>query len=218
MADTTHVENAIEPGKYLYVIDFAQSQSNYTIYRKYSVTNTILPDVTLYDNVGYMLIKSGITGQQTPIYFDSPVVNVYKGDTQYIENTLTNKNGTTATLSSNNECVAVIEVVEGVEKVKVVGEGSAVIIAKSHKDETQDVYASYTLNVSKKTITVTADDETAVYGTDTSDITNGYTLSENVSVNADNVKYDIIGYSANSGVGRYEFRGSGLSSDNYNFE
>ena len=218
LADTTHVENAIEPGKYLYVIDFAQSQSNYTIYRKYSVTNTILPDVTLYDNVGYMLIKSGITGQQTPIYFDSPVVNVYKGDTQYIENTLTNNNGTTATLTSNNESVAVIEEVEGVEKVKVVGEGSAVIIAKSHKDETQDVYASYTLNVSKKTITVTADDETAVYGTDTSDITNGYTLSENVSVNADNVKYDIIGYSANSGVGRYEIRVSGLSSDNYNFE
>ncbi len=204
------VTNAISAGKYLYVVSIEpMARIFYQFSREYTVTGTALPNIDDYDNIGYMIIKAGSTDTQKPIYFDNSTVNAYMTDT--VVNNLNNPNSSDVTYESKNTNVAEVDPLTGAVTIK--GAGSAVIIATSKKENTSDVYASYTLNVTKELIQVKAANAEITYGTNTEDINYGYTLSKNVTLSGEAV------YSTNyyygSDCGKYDINISGFSSDVY---
>ncbi len=227
LASTTAVTNAVETGKYLYVIDFTAEKdySGYTIEKKFTVTDTTLPDISAYHNIGYMFIKSGITGQQTPIYFKDGTVNLKVGGTY--TNELTDENTeNTVTYKSSNESIVTVDETTG--EIKAIGKGTATITATSTKDETTPVYASYTVNVGLATVTLTANDFTVTAKDKTYDGTNEVVISATVKSEAlytgDNIKVDITGYfvdenAADNKTVNYKITGiSGTGAENYVLE
>lgn len=209
LASISPVVKAVSIGRYLYVIDFAGEQPNYKINRKYSVANPTLPILTNYDNIGYLDIKAGAETQK-PIFFGSAVVNKYATDTTF-QNTLTNENTTTPTYASSNASVATVAST-GVVTIK--GAGSTTITATSKKDGTPDVYASYTLIVSKKPVTLTVKNGGVTYG---DSYTGSVDWSEAISVGDYSGSLIYTGYTVGKSVGEYEIKTSGLTSNKYEF-
>lgn len=217
--------NAVTPigqGKYLYVIDFNNTATgdNYAL-ASYTVPNdttTPLPDpAQSRGRAGYMTITSGLSGQQMPIYFASSQVTKYVTDSGYeaAENALTNgNNGSTTTYSSSNTAVATVDGNSGA--VTILGAGTATIQAVSTKEGTTPVYASYTLQVVKKPITVAAQDKSITYGA-----AHGYGAGD-VTVSDGAALDDLAGdltfstrYQVGANVGSYTVAPGGLHSDKY---
>ncbi|MDO4481370.1 MAG: MBG domain-containing protein [Bacillota bacterium] len=209
LKSTLPVSRAIASGCYLYVIDLAGEQEDYGIGRKFTVTDTTIPEFSAYDNVGYMYINA-TAEQQLPIYFDNAVVNAHMTDT--VTNPLNNPNASTVTYESKNTSVAEIDAGTGAVTIK--GAGSAVIVAVSKKKNASDVYASYTLNVTKEAVTVTADSSSVEYGTEKSAVLSGYTVSKE-GVTFDGTPVYTTAYEKGSGCGQYSVSVSGLTSDIY---
>lgn len=209
------VNKTISSGKYLYVIDLASEElkKDYYIKSMFEVDGTTLPEdiATAYDNVGFMYITSGIEAAQKPVYFDKQIVNVRITDS--VDNKLNNENQSSVTYESTDKNVA--EVDKNTGKVTVKGAGSTVIMATSHKDGTSDVYASYTLNVTKEVITVTANDNAVRYGDAFSD--SGYSISKDGVTLGGKAVYT-TDYRVGDGIGKYEIGISGLTSDIYEIE
>lgn len=212
LASTTPVQKAIAPGRYLYVISLSpEASANYQCYKsEYTVSDTAIPDFSAYGNVGFMDIKSGNEAAQKPIYFDNAVVNAHMTDT--VTNPLNNPNASTVTYESKNTSVATVNADTG--EVTIMGAGSAVIVATSTKENTADVYASYTLNVTKEVVTVTATSPTVEYGTEKDDVAFGYSVSK-TGVTFDGTAVYTTAYTKGSGCGQYSVEISGLASDVY---
>lgn len=212
LASTIPVAKAIAPGRYLYVISLSpEASANYECYKsEYTVSDTSIPDFSAYGNVGYMNIKSGNADAQKPIYFDSSVINAYITDT--ITNPLNNPNASTVTFESKNTSVATVNADTG--EVTIMGAGSAVIVATSTKTNTSDVYASYTLNVTKEVVTVTATSPTVEYGTEADDIPHTYSVSK-AGITLSGTAVYTTAYTKGSGCGQYSVEISGLTSDVY---
>ena len=209
LKSTNPVSRAIASGCYMYVIDLAGEQEDYGIGRKFTVTDTTIPDISAYDNVGYMYINT-TAEQQKPIYFASSVINAHITDT--ITNPLTNPNASTVTYESKNTSVAKVNSATG--EVTIMGAGSAVIVATSTKTNTSDVYASYTLNVTKEVVTVTATSPTVEYGTEADDIPHTYSVSK-AGITLGGTAVYTTAYTNGSGCGQYSVEISGLTSDIY---
>lgn len=207
----TPEEHVISAGKYLYVIDFATKQPGYRIVDEFEVTSTNLP-TEAHTNCGYMIIKTAASSSnaQQPIYFEKQVVNATMTDE--VENVLTNPNSSIVTYESKNTDVAVVD--ENTGEVAIKGTGSAVIVATSKMEDAGDVYASYTLYVTKEVITVSANDITVSYGTEKSAIINGYTVSKSGIILDGTVNY-AISYDKGAPCGLYNIEVSGLTSDIY---
>ena len=212
LASTTPVQKAIAPGRYLYVISLSpEASANYQCYKsEYTVSDTAIPDFSAYGNVGYMDIKSGNEAAQKPIYFDNAVVNAHMTDT--VTNPLNNPNASTVTYESKNTSVAKVNSATG--EVTIMGAGSAVIVATSTKTNTSDVYASYTLNVTKEVVTVTATSPTVEYGTEADDIPHTYSVSK-AGITLGGTAVYTTAYTKGSGCGQYSVEISGLASDVY---
>lgn len=212
LASTTPVQKAIAPGRYLYVISLSpEASANYQCYKsEYTVSDTAIPDFSAYGNVGYMDIKSGNEAAQKPIYFDNAVVNAHMTDT--VTNPLNNPNASTVTYESKNTSVATVNADTG--EVTIMGAGSAVIVATSTKTNTSDVYASYTLNVTKEVVTVTANSPTVEYGTEADDIPHTYSVSK-AGITLGGTAVYTTAYTKGSGCGQYSVEISGLTSDIY---
>ena len=212
LASTTPVQKAIAPGRYLYVISLSpEASANYQCYKsEYTVSDTAIPDFSAYGNVGYMDIKSGNEAAQKPIYFDNAVVNAHMTDT--VTNPLNNPNASTVTYESKNTSVAKVNSATG--EVTIMGAGSAVIVATSTKTNTSDVYASYTLNVTKEVVTVTATSPTVEYGTEADDIPHTYSVSK-AGITLGGTAVYTTAYTKGSGCGQYSVEISGLTSDVY---
>ena len=212
LASTTPVQKAIAPGRYLYVISLSpEASANYQCYKsEYTVSDTAIPDFSAYGNVGYMDIKSGNEAAQKPIYFDNAVVNAHMTDT--VTNPLNNPNASTVTYESKNTSVAKVNSATG--EVTIMGAGSAVIVATSTKTNTSDVYASYTLNVTKEVVTVTATSPTVEYGTEADDIPHTYSVSK-AGITLGGTAVYTTAYTNGSGCGQYSVEISGLASDVY---
>ena len=133
--------------------------------------------------------------------------------TDTVTNPLNNpNNASTVTYESKNTSVA--EVDAGTGEVTIKGAGSAVIVAVSKKKNASDVYASYTLNVTKEVVTVTADSSSIEYGTEKSAVLSSYTVSKD-SVTFDGTPVYTTAYEKGSGCGQYSVSVSGLTSDIY---
>ena len=212
LASTTPVQKAIAPGRYLYVISLSpEASTNYQCYKsEYTVSDTAIPDFSAYGNVGFMDIKSGNEAAQKPIYFDNAVVNAHMTDT--VTNPLNNPNASTVTYESKNTSVAKVNSATG--EVTIMGAGSAVIVATSTKTNTSDVYASYTLNVTKEVVTVTANSPTVEYGTEADDIPHTYSVSK-AGITLGGTAVYTTAYTKGSGCGQYSVEISGLTSDIY---
>ena len=212
LASTTPVQKAIAPGRYLYVISLSpEASANYQCYKsEYTVSDTAIPDFSAYGNVGFMDIKSGNEAAQKPIYFDNAVVNAHMTDT--VTNPLNNPNASTVTYESKNTSVAKVNSATG--EVTIMGAGSAVIVATSTKENTADVYASYTLNVTKEVVTVTATSPTVEYGTEADDIPHTYSVSK-AGITLGGTAVYTTAYTNGSGCGQYSVEISGLTSDVY---
>ncbi|MDP4117802.1 MAG: MBG domain-containing protein [Bacillota bacterium] len=212
LTSTTPVTKAVSSAKYLYVIDFAGTNANYTIKNKFVVTNTTLPTISSYDNVGYMTIKSQ-TAQQKPIYFGEGIVNKLVGDNKFT-NTLTNANASTVTYLSTNTNVAIVNSTTG--EVTILKDGSTTIMAASTLSGTSDVFASYSLVVTKKQVTITAQDKTHTFGTPWDASNGSVTYSDGLSANDFSGTLTFTTNYTNGGrVGEYKITPSGLTSDKY---
>ncbi|MEA4921420.1 MAG: S-layer homology domain-containing protein [Clostridiaceae bacterium] len=216
LSSTTPVVNAVSTGRYLYVIDFAAAQPNYTIIsaRHFTVNDTTLPTIPNYDNVGYLDIKAG-TEQQQPISFKSGAVSKYVADGTFT-NVLTNPNDTTATYQSSDTNVAAVAT-DGTVTIKAAG--STTITATSQKDGTSPVYASYTLTVTKEAITVTVRDKMIQYS-DAMPYTDVSALSFSNPIDAADyvaTGLSFSGYTQGRSAGEYTIVAKGLSSDKYSF-
>jgi len=216
LTGTTPVANAISIGRYLYVINFKTSQPGYKITIPFAVNDTTLPTIANYDNVGYLDIKAG-TEQQQPISFASGAVSKYVADGTF-KNALTNPNGTAATFQSSDTSVAAVAP-DGTVTIKAAG--STTITATSSKDGTSPVYASYTLTVTKETVTVTVRDKKIQYS-DAMPYTDITALSFSKSISIDAADYaatdlTFSGYTKGRGTGEYTIIAKGLSSDKYSF-
>ncbi|HPS76075.1 MAG TPA: S-layer homology domain-containing protein [Oscillospiraceae bacterium] len=216
LTGTTPVANAISIGRYLYVIGFKADQPGYKITIPFAVNDTTLPTIANYDNVGYLDIKAG-TEQQQPISFASGAVSKYVADGTF-KNALTNPNGTAATFQSSDTSVAAVAP-DGTVTIKAAG--STTITAASSKDGTSPVYASYTLTVTKETVTVTVRDKKIQYS-DAMPYTDITALSFSKSISIDAADYaatdlTFSGYTKGRGTGEYTIIAKGLSSDKYSF-
>lgn len=220
---STDAVNAISAGKYLYVISFANNdegenaRSYCNFNHTYKVeTSTDLPLITDNDNIGYMLITSGAETAQKPMYFEKQVVNAKMTDT--VSNALTNPNTSTVTYESSDTSVAVVD--ENTGAVTIKGAGSTVIVATGVVENTSDVYASYTLNVTKEVITIVPNPVSITYGDDFTDA--GYTIYKN-DATANDITLDTppvctTEYTSGDGVGKYDINASGASSRLYDIE
>lgn len=214
LKSTTPIANAISSGKYLYVISLDETnmteddKDTLRIKRIFNVENTDIPDTDDYDNIGYMYI-SATAEQQSPIYFTDSVVNVYR--TESVSNPLVGSNaGATVTYESRNTSVAEVD---DAGNFTLKGAGTAVIIATSKKEGCADIYASYTLNVTKEAVTVTAKDITMNYGD--SFTGGGYTLSKDIAADITGNEVYTTSYRTGDGIGKYDINISGLSSELY---
>lgn len=211
LASTTSVKNAVTAGKYLYVIDFKNAPPNYEITRKFSVSSTDLPNIASYDNAGYMDIKAAQSGQQKPISFAEGSIGVYVTDGT-CKNTLTNENASSITYRSSNDAIAAVSA-DGTVTIKKAG--TVTITATSTMANTTPVYASYVLTVSKKPVTVTAQNDTCEFGSAWDKSTDAvYSDSLTAADFTGSIDFDTK-YTQGSRVGEYTITPTGLTSDQY---
>lgn len=232
------VAKAVEIGKYLYVISYVEPKDSREKDYRYVGKNSFVDKIEFfsgyengyvmkfddvsdvadkaYENIGFMYIKSGAETAQQPVFFDDLAVNTTMTGT--VTNAFHNDNaGSTTKFRSTNTAVATVGETDG--KVTIKGVGSTVIIATSSRENSSDVYASYTLNVTKEVVAVTAENQSLTYGTEFSTISNAYTLSNEAA--ADEITGTAVfttDYNPQNGVGKYEINVSGLESEKYELE
>ena len=146
LKSTLPVSRAIATGCYLYVIDLESEQEDYGISSKFTVTDTTLPDIAAYDNIGYLYINAALS-QQKPISFAAGAVSLLAGQEEY-SNDLRNENSSAITYESSNPAVAEVNVSTGA--VRAIKPGTATITATSTMEGATPVYASYTVTVRKE--------------------------------------------------------------------
>lgn len=212
--NTTPVTKAVTAGRYLYVISLStEAEKNYRLSNAYTVsTDDTIPNVSAYENIGFMDILAGSQAAQKPIFFADPIINTTMTGT--VENPLINPNGTTATYSSSDKTVAEVNPTTGA--ITIMGAGSTVIVATSSKSGATDVYASYTLNVNKEVVTVTVDSPSVAYGTDRTAVANSYTLSKpDAASSISGTPVYTTAYDKGSSCGQYSVTMTGLTSKLY---
>lgn len=200
------VLKAVDPGKYMYVINLSDdTQKNYETAKPTYTVNTLiskkLPDnISAYGNVGFMEIKSGMEAAQEPISFKEGEVSLKIGDTT--TNVLNNNNGSTVTYTSSNTDVATVDENGLVTAHK---KGTATITAKSEKLNTTPVYASYTVKVGYATKILTAEDFVVTAQDKTYDGTKDVKLSaklkDGVAYDGDNIRVEVSGSFENADAG-----------------
>ena len=161
LASDQPVAKPVAAGRYLYVVSLSVTDAFFYEFKggEYTVTDTTLPNVSDYGNIGFMDIKAGAADAQKPIYFTEGSVALKTGETY--QNTLKNDNHSTVTYASGNEAVAQVAADGTVTAKK---SGTATITATSTKAGTTPVYASYTVTVKRELtvadFTVTAEPKT----------------------------------------------------------
>ena len=185
---------------------YAKSTTAPSAVGTYSIT------VTLTDTANYRISAESapitgrtmtiINGQQKPISFRDGLVNKLVTDGKFT-NPLTNENvGATTTYTSGNPSVATVD---AAGEVTILAAGSTTVTAKSALADTTDVYASYTLNVTKKEITVTVKNRSIAYGEASPyDALDDLTFSPAITV-TDTPNF-ITSYTAGKGVNDYSVR------------
>lgn len=156
LKSTTPIQSAITVGKYLYVIDITGSSADeYYIKRKYAAANTNLPNLSEFDNIGYMYI-SATTEQQDVFSIEDIPESVYYGDSFTVSPY--GASGTVTYEITDGADIASIDKTSG--KVTVTGVGKVTIRAKSVLDGYEDRYAVRSFAAKKRALTptVTADD------------------------------------------------------------
>lgn len=156
LKSTTPIQSAITVGKYLYVIDITGSSADeYYIKRKYAAANTNLPNLSEFDNIGYMYI-SATTEQQDVFSIEDIPESVYYGDSFTVSPY--GASGTVTYEITDGADIASIDKTSG--KVTVTGVGKVTIRAKSVLDGYEDRYAVRSFAAKKRVLTptVTADD------------------------------------------------------------
>ena len=211
LASTSPVKNAISAGRYMYVISLTSAASEkYTIPNEYTVSDTGIPDFDSYANVGFMDIKSGAEEAQKPIYFKSGIINKKTTDAPFI-NPLTNSNASTVTYSSSDDTIASV-VDDGT--VTIHKSGSVTITAESTKTGATPVYASYLLNISRESVTISASDAEITYGEEFT----GTSVTYPDSMSAADFEGTLLfktNYAAGKKIGTYDITPYGLTSDIY---
>ena len=216
LVSTTPVSKAIATGRYFYVISLSSDADtdHYQIANEYIVTGTTIPaDLTAYGNIGFMDIKIGSDQQQKPIYFKNGVVNKKTTDAAFT-NDLVNPNSSTVTYTSSDSDIASVDN-NGLVTIK--GAGSVTITATSEKEETTPVYAGYTLNITKETVIVKANDAEVSYG----DEWISGTVTYPGGFTADSFEGSLVlktNYTAGKNVGMYTITPSGFYSDIYDIQ
>ncbi len=153
------VTNAITVGKYLYVIDITgDSTDKYSIKRKYAVTNTALPVISDYDNIGFMYI-SATAEQQDVFSIEDVPESVYYGDSFTVSPY--GASGTVTYEITDGNSIASIDAVSG--EVTISGVGKVTIRAKSTLDGFEDRYAVRSFAAKKRVLTPTATAENRKY-------------------------------------------------------
>ena len=152
LKSTTPINSAITVGKYLYVIDITGSSADeYYIKRKYAAANTDLPNLSEFDNIGYMYI-SATTEQQDVFSIEDIPESVYYGDSFTVSPY--GASGTVTYEITDGADIASIDKTSG--KVTVTGVGKVTIRAKSVLDGYEDRYAVRSFAAKKRVLTPTA--------------------------------------------------------------
>lgn len=146
LASADPVSKTVSAGRYLYVISLnSKSAKCYYLADEYTVSNTDIPDMTAYTNIGFMDIKASSDFSQKPISFAKGIVDLKSGEK--FTNTLANENASTVTFHSSDTDVAEIDQNGEITAKK---SGTATITATSTMEGTTPVYASCTVNVKKE--------------------------------------------------------------------
>lgn len=146
LASAEPVSKTVSAGRYLYVISLnSKSAKCYYLEDEYTVSNTDIPDMNAYTNIGFMDIKASSDFSQKPISFAKGIVDLKSGEK--FTNTLANENASTVTFHSSDTDVAEIDQNGEITAKK---SGTATITATSTMEGTTPVYASCTVNVKKE--------------------------------------------------------------------
>lgn len=146
LASAEPVSKTVSAGRYLYVISLnSESAKCYYLADEYTVSNTDIPDMNAYTNIGFMDIKASSDFSQKPISFAKGIVDLKSGEK--FTNTLANENASTVTFHSSDTDVAEIDQNGEITAKK---SGTATITATSTMEGTTPVYASCTVNVKKE--------------------------------------------------------------------
>lgn len=146
LASAEPVSKTVSAGRYLYVISLnSKSAKCYYLADEYTVSNTDIPDMNAYTNIGFMDIKASSDFSQKPISFAKGIVDLKSGEK--FTNTLANENASTVTFHSSDTDVAEIDQNGEITAKK---SGTATITATSTMEGTTPVYASCTVNVKKE--------------------------------------------------------------------
>lgn len=212
LESTQPVKRAVTDGTYLYVIDIADSNLKEThgIARKYTVTDTELPEVSEYDNIGFMYIHKS-PAQLSQIYFEESHVNMLIDEEK--TNKLTNKNeGSQVTYSSSNDSIAEIDE-NG--KIKAKAAGTVTVTAVASKKNCMDVHTTCLVTVNKIPLEVSAGIVGIKYGDNF--VNPGVTYTgANVDISKINGKLQYkTDYDRGMPVGSYSAMPYGLTSDYY---
>lgn len=153
LASTEPVSKTVSAGRYLYVISLnSKSAKCYYLADEYTVSNTDIPDMNAYTNIGFMDIKASSDFSQKPISFAKGIVDLKSGEK--FTNTLANENASTVTFHSSDTDVAEIDQNGEITAKK---SGTATITATSTMEGTTPVYASCTVNVKKDSFELKAE-------------------------------------------------------------
>ena len=148
LASAEPVSKTVSAGRYLYVVSLnseSESAKCYYLANEYTVSNTDIPDMNAYTNIGFMDIKASSDFSQKPISFAKGIVDLKSGEK--FTNTLANENASTVTFHSSDTDVAEIDQNGEITAKK---SGTATITATSTMEGTTPVYASCTVNVKKE--------------------------------------------------------------------
>lgn len=145
--------NALTVGSHNLYVKFVPSPSE----SNYDTTKITTGNVVL------LTVMEGAP-QEVSFATAGPIAKTY-GDDAFINAATNATTGGALVYSSQNQAVATVDSASG--EVTIVGAGTATITATAAAVEGQyrQTTASYTLNVAKKAITVTADNKTKTYGT-----------------------------------------------------
>ena len=148
LASAEPVSKTVSAGRYLYVVSLnseSESAKCYYLADEYTVSNTDIPDMNAYTNIGFMDIKASSDFSQKPISFAKGIVDLKSGEK--FTNTLANENASTVTFHSSDTDVAEIDQNGEITAKK---SGTATITATSTMEGATPVYASCTVNVKKE--------------------------------------------------------------------
>ena len=220
VVNATSLDGITSIGRYIYVATLKGDKTNYTFGSNTFDGTTITTSTTEAAvngkvNAGVVAIGVEVPTMQKPISFQTGLINKLTTDTT-AENTLTNDNANaTTTYTSSNTAVATVAD-DGT--VTIVAAGSTTITATSHIDGMTDVYAAYTLNVSKKEITVTVSDQTIKYGAASPyDAVADLTFSETPASGTDTTPTFSTSYVPGKSVNEYTVRVTLPVSDKYSY-